>query len=97
MSISRSRKEEANFKLKTLLEVTEAINENLATDLLLQKYQDILKAELNIGKCMLFHLSSDWNLISSYGFSEQAVESVNIAEQLSIYTDIITVPSFEGK
>ncbi len=97
MSLSRSRREVANFKLNTLLEITEAINDNLETSLLLEKYNTILKSELTIGKCMLFNNSKGWQLISNYGFSPDAANNINIENDLASYEDITTVPSFEGK
>ena len=46
-----------SFKLNALLEITQAINENLSISHLLKRYETILKDELNIGRIALLKLN----------------------------------------
>ncbi|MFW5850752.1 MAG: PP2C family protein-serine/threonine phosphatase [Bacteroidota bacterium] len=60
----------SNFKLNSLLDLTQAINENLSTAGLLEKYENILCHELNIGKILVFIENDDWETILRVGVPE---------------------------
>ena len=53
-SSSISRLQLTTFKLKSLLNITEAINENLTQEELLQRYEDLLTKDLSIGKVIIY-------------------------------------------
>jgi sigma-B regulation protein RsbU (phosphoserine phosphatase) len=58
---SKKRIQLGKFKLDTLLEITQAINNNLSKDELIGIYEQILVDELKIGKLLLFsHNDKEW-------------------------------------
>jgi sigma-B regulation protein RsbU (phosphoserine phosphatase) len=68
-SSSLKRLQISNFKLNSLLEITNAINENLSVEDLLTRYKKILTEELEIGKVIIFKLNeSQWDCIINAGF-----------------------------
>lgn len=60
-----------DLKLKALLEITKAINNNQSTSQLLDLYQDILENRLKVGKLVLFSFDQEWTCILKYGVSEK--------------------------
>ena len=83
----------SNFKLNSLLEITNAINENLSVDDLLKRYKKILTEELEIGKVIIFKLNeSVWDCIINAGFPESLAKSFNPAE-LPSQTEITFISS----
>lgn len=85
----------SNFKLNTLLKITELINGNVDTSELLIVYRQVLENELNIGKCMLFDASDGGECLLRYGFTGRAEQSVETAKELAKHSDINTVSGFE--
>lgn len=67
----------SNFKLNSLLELTQAINENLSTDGLLDKYEKILCQELSIGKIAVFIKNDDWQCVLRVGVPEDYGDNSN--------------------
>lgn len=55
------------FKLKTLLDLTKAINNNATTDELLDVYQSFIRKQLGVSKLLLFNNQNEWDCILSYG------------------------------
>ena len=53
-----------DFKLNSLLEITNAINLNQGVDQLMRIYEFILKEQLGFGRFVLFILQEDWNCLS---------------------------------
>jgi len=88
----------SNFKLNSLLEVTQAINENLPIDGLLNQYEKILCQELNIGKLFVLVNNSGWECILRAGVSDDFGNDANsiVENSLSEYTEISGV-SFENE
>ncbi len=79
----------SNFKLNSLLEITNAINENLSVEDLLKRYKKILTEELEIGKVIIFKLTdTKWDCIINAGFPEKLAQSFNPAVQLPSLTEI---------
>jgi phosphoserine phosphatase RsbU/P len=79
----------SNFKLNSLLEITNAINENLSVDDLLLRYKKILTEELEIGKVIIFKLNeSVWDCIINAGFPETLAKTFNPTVQLPAVTEI---------
>ncbi len=88
-STSLKRLQISNFKLNSLLEITNAINENLSVDDLLKRYKKILTEELEIGKVIIFKRNdSIWDCIINAGFPESLAQSFNPVEQLPSLTEI---------
>lgn len=78
----------STFKLNTLLTITKAINANLSTDELLQRYEKILRDDLNIGKILIFKFDQGWNLILSSGCSEQIINQIKVENDLLEHKEI---------
>ncbi len=73
----------SNFKLKTLLEITQAINRNAPIDELLYSFKKLLSTDLNIGKFILFsNLEESWRLWLDYGVSEADYKEIDIEKDL---------------
>ena len=71
-----------SFKLKALLEITKAINENLSGEELLERYKSILIDELNIGKIAIYKLNERWDTILTSGLKYEDLSGVNVEEDL---------------
>lgn len=82
------RLEQTNFKLKALLNITLAINENLSQDNLLERYVDLLHNDLNIGKLILFKLEDNWKCILNKGYKESFVTNIDVEKDLLQYEEI---------
>ena len=98
---SLTRLKLSNFKLNILLEITSAINENSPTQDLIDRYEEILTQELNIGKVMIFHLVNRWSCLLSSGIDPDVVEQIDFKKNLLPIDDITSVtnnknfPSFD--
>jgi len=69
----------AEFKLKALLELTNAINDNLPSNLLIDNYKNIIVNELQIGKLLLYSKSNgNWNLLTSHGINQSQYLNIDI-------------------
>jgi sigma-B regulation protein RsbU (phosphoserine phosphatase) len=55
------------FKLKILLELTKAINNNVSTTELLEVYRSFIQTQLDVSKLMLFNDQNNWDCVLSYG------------------------------
>lgn len=72
-----------NFKLRTLLNVTQAINQNLPTDELLAKFKTLLSDELNIGRFILYsNLEQKWGIMFHYGIKESDYKKIDVEKDL---------------
>ena len=78
----------STFKLNTLLTITKAINENLSTEELLKKYEQILREDLNIGKILIYKYDKTWDLILSSGCSKQIIKQIDVEEDLLEHAEI---------
>jgi phosphoserine phosphatase RsbU/P len=87
-NVSSKRLEQTTFKLRALLNITLAINENLTQEELLQHYQDMLHRDLNIGKFMLFKLEDTWKCIHNKGYDEDFVAAIDVERDLLQYEEI---------
>jgi len=91
---SLKRLQISNFKLNSLLEITNAINENLSVEDLLKRYKKILTEELQIGKVIIFKLNDkSWDCIINAGFPEKLTKGFNPAVQLPSLTEITFISS----
>ncbi|NEN25468.1 SpoIIE family protein phosphatase [Cryomorpha ignava] len=89
----QERLKQRDFKLKTLLEITKAINDNLSTEGLLKAYREIVEKELLIGRLALFiKQNDDWNCAVFYGVDKGFSES-DIIEKFQVFKDIKTIQS----
>jgi sigma-B regulation protein RsbU (phosphoserine phosphatase) len=87
-----------NFKLKTLLEITQSINSNAPIDQLLHNFKKLLSTDLNIGKFILYsNLQKNWELWLDYGIEPEEYEKINVEKDLlPIRTIEITIGENES-
>lgn len=78
----------STFKLNTLLTITKAINENLPTEELLNRYETILREDLNIGKILIYKYDKEWDLILSSGCSDEIIKRISVEEDLLAHKEI---------
>lgn len=81
------------LQLDILLDITNFINRNFSTTVLLEKYKTFLSDRLNIEKLALFSLQLQWNCILSYGFSEEDLDNIDVDRDLLYMKEITSVNS----
>lgn len=81
------------FKLNALLAITQAINENLPVYEMLQRYETILKGDLNIGKIIIFKFNNVWECILKSGFPDTLIDKINVVRDLLPFSDITFITS----
>ncbi len=86
-----------NFKLDALLEITNAINENLSVAEILETYRHILLEELKIGKVLVFAKSFEWELMLNSGAENNDFIDIKVEEDLVEYDGITGTSSSENK
>ena len=57
-----------DFKLNSLLEITNAINTNQPVDQIIRIFEFIVKEQLGFDKFILFNKQEDWNCLIKTGF-----------------------------
>ena len=82
-----------NFKLDTLLEITQAINDNETIKALLKRYELILQEQLNIGKILLYQYNNGWGTILESGFLPSTFNGIDVETELAGYKEIETTSS----
>lgn len=71
----------SKFKLDSLLDITLSINANLPTEILLSKYECILRNNLGIGKILIFKHSGTWECLLNGGFPKH-FETIDVKSKL---------------
>jgi sigma-B regulation protein RsbU (phosphoserine phosphatase) len=96
---SKDRLKISKFKLDALLDITLSINANVPTEVLLSKYETILRNNLSIGKILIFKHGYRWECILNAGFPERLKKSIDVESMLLDFRDITIVTNntgFEG-
>ena len=91
----KQRLQLSKFKLNSLLEITRAINENLTTEELLERYRKLLCEDLNIGKILIFKFSEHWENILHSGCDKDVYENISVENDLLEHKEITLVSSSE--
>lgn len=87
----QERLKQRDFKLKTLLEITKAINNNLSTEDLLLSYHEIVEKELLIARLALFIRKEDqWECALFYGVADQ-FSAKTMADNIEEFKNITTI------
>ena len=71
------------MELNSLLEITEAINNNLPEEALYKIYDFTIRANLNIDKYALYVFESDWQAKVSYGTTVNLIDNGTLPEELT--------------
>jgi sigma-B regulation protein RsbU (phosphoserine phosphatase) len=85
-----------NFKLNALLEITQAINSNLSVQELLDRYQNILRGELKIGRILIFKYKVVWECILDTNVFESNTNKIDVETDLKPFTDICFISSSDN-
>jgi phosphoserine phosphatase RsbU/P len=97
-SSSHNRLQISNFKLNSLLEITQAINENLTMEDLLGRYKKILTESLDIGKIIIFKLvDREWKCILNSGFQKSLEDRLDIEKHLLTVKEITFISALPDK
>lgn len=88
---SLKRLQFCNFKLDFLLNITLAINDNLPTNELLKRYENILRNDLNIGKVLLYSYNDGWDYMLFSGFEEKIAKRISVDRDLIYYNQITSL------
>jgi sigma-B regulation protein RsbU (phosphoserine phosphatase) len=75
------------------LQITEAINENLTQEQLLERYEELLTKDLKIGKVLIFKFEETWKCILKSGEVGDNYVKINIERDLLCLTEITSVTS----
>jgi phosphoserine phosphatase RsbU/P len=86
--VSIKRLQVFNFKLNALLEITQAINANLAVGELLARYQHILQENLNVGRILIFKFGNGWECILNTSSSGESYDFIDVELDLRQFIDI---------
>jgi len=78
----------SNSKLNTLLDITNAINNNLSQEKLFFILSNVLIKDLHIGKFVLFTYDSDWHVALTEAINVNEAEKVDIKKVVSKYQTI---------
>ncbi len=83
------------FKLNALLNITQAINDNLSAEELLIKAENILRQDLNIGKLVIFKNAGGWECILESGCLAGSCAGIIVEEVLLPHSEITFITSSE--
>ena len=85
---SLKRLQLSNFKLEALLSITLSINENLSTQSLLSKYENIIRNDLGIGKLVLFNYNKKWQCLLASGVKDDQYLTIQVESDLLPFREI---------
>lgn len=80
------------FKLNSLLEITNAINTNQPIEQLSLIYEFVLKEQLGFNRFVLFHKVEDWDVLIKIGVKGK-VKEINVARDLLRFKEITVIES----
>ena len=84
------------MELNSLLEITEAINNNLPEQALYKIYDFTIRANLNIDKYALFVFEEDWQAKVSYGISVDLKVNGTLPQEISELKEITTIKEIKA-
>ena len=87
----------SKFKLNALLNITQAINQNLPPEKLLQKAEKLLRQDLNIGKVVIFMKKEKWECVLESGCPLGTGSTINVEKLLLPITEITFFAGSENK
>ena len=91
LKIANSALKLKNLKLNSLLEITNAINNNFSREQLLKIFEFVLRNQLNIGRLLFYTKDDDWECSIAHGL----IPNVGLP---TIETDLIEIREVqEGK
>jgi sigma-B regulation protein RsbU (phosphoserine phosphatase) len=94
---SINRLQLTTFKLQSLLNITQAINENLTREELLEIYKQLLTKDLNIGKILVFMLEVNWKCLLRSGDVGESYAAISVESDLIPIQEISFITSSPNK
>ena len=94
---SINRLQLTTFKLQSLLNITQAINENLSQQELLDIYEKLLTVDLNIGKVLIYKLEDSWRCILCSGQVGNSYACIDVEKDLMCIQEISFITSSPNK
>jgi sigma-B regulation protein RsbU (phosphoserine phosphatase) len=88
MSRSLKSLKTSKFKLNSLLDITLAINDNVAISELIRRFEKLLTVDLSIGKVMLIKFGEKWECILNSGFTPDFFKKIDVEKDLLCMTEI---------
>jgi phosphoserine phosphatase RsbU/P len=85
-----------DFKLNSLLDITNAISLNEDISTITRIFEFILHEQLGLEKFLLFNKQKDWNCILKVGYRPKMNE-INVAAELGRFKDITVIESSPSK
>jgi phosphoserine phosphatase RsbU/P len=87
LRIANSALKLKNLKLNSLLEITNAINNNFSKEQLLKIFEFVLRSQLNIGKMAFFTHETEWQCSLRYGLDLRFDED-ETAKQILFFKEV---------
>jgi sigma-B regulation protein RsbU (phosphoserine phosphatase) len=81
-----------DFKLNSLLEITNAINSNQSVQQLIRIYAFVLKEQLGFQRFLLFNKQESWNCLVKNGFKGR-IKDIDVEKELSRFKEITSIES----
>lgn len=78
------------LQINSLLEVSQAINNNFSTSALFRIYEFILRAQMGIQRLLVFIKNDKWDCVCNSGISDLYLE-INVDVDLSLFRNIATI------
>ena len=85
-----------DFKLNSLLEVTNAINSNQNVNKIIELYSFIVREQLGYNRFILFNKQKKWNCLLKVGYKGK-VNHIDVASELSRFEEITMIESSQSK
>ncbi len=82
------------FQLRSLLEITKAINNNVHQEELLRLYGTIMREELGITRLILFENGDAWHCVHAFG-ADESQRQVDVRPLMEHYRDIQFIGSMD--
>jgi sigma-B regulation protein RsbU (phosphoserine phosphatase) len=81
-----------DFKLNSLLEITNSINTNQSVDQIRQIFEFILKEQLGYEKFVLFNAQEDWEVLTKVGVKRH-IKEIDVEKDLMRFKEITVIES----
>ncbi len=88
LKIANSALKLKNLKLNSLLEITNAINNNFSRDQLLKIFEFVLRNQLNIGRLLFYTLEEEWERSLMHGLKSDVVLP-EVEEDLLLIREVV--------
>lgn len=90
LKIANSALKLKNLKLNSLLEITNAINNNFSKKQLLKIFEFVLRSQLSIGKLAFYNYDEEWSCVLRYGIKD-TYDMVDVESELLQYSEILEI------